>query len=245
MTMKTHVITPTFKDKQGFRMCARGIEDQDTDFFWHIVLDGNELEEAFVRDLAEATAQPYQIYKMPTVRGALNSFLHASRFIDDPDAVLITMDGDDWFIRPDAVSRIMHEYISEECWMTYGSWVSNRPNYPLGLPAYPEGTTDFRHMNWFCTQVRTCKKWLLDLVKDEDLKDENNEHYRWPSDWPLWFPMIEMATTKHAVHIPDILMMYNRTSIYSMPSSPGRTANEQVLREKTPYEPLPARPVSE
>src|SRR5258708_35756956 len=66
----------------------------------------------------------------------------------DPEDVIATLDGDDWFADNHGLRMIADAYEAFDCWVTYGSWLSNVAG-PSGRrnglwPAYPEGTTDFR-----------------------------------------------------------------------------------------------------
>ena len=213
-----YVISPIGMDKSALLYCKKSVEAQEYPVKWVPVPDD-----------------------MDNPTGALAGFYNAAMEITNPDAIIVTLDGDDWFIRPDAIDRIVQEYQSPSCWMTYGSWVSNKNGYPALLPGYDKGTTMFRKMPWLCTQVRTCRKWLMDKVDPDTLIDlETGKFWRWPSDMPLWLPMLEMSTTAHAVHIPEALMMYNRSSAYAMPveSMEERNRNREKIFFMPVYQPL-------
>ena len=131
--------------------------------------------------------------------------------------------------------------------MTYGSWVSNVSHLPGRLPAYAEGTTDFRRAEWLGTAVRTWKKWLWDLIDDKDLRDEDGEYFSIVEDLAVMFPMLEMSGTSRARHIPDILMLYNRAN----PACVANTRRDEMeriaeyLRNKPSYPRLAVKPVAE
>jgi glycosyltransferase involved in cell wall biosynthesis len=157
-----------------------------------------------------------------------------------PEDVFVSLDGDDWFATPDALSIIAEAYQRHDCWLTYGSWVS--PNGgPSGeglWPAYPAGTTDFRNHHWLGTAVRTWKKWLWDCVKDADLRDDTGEYFRVAEDRATMLPMLEMCGTERARHIDTPIMMYNQGPAYS-----GEEAarNVDILRHRSPYPRLAAQ----
>jgi glycosyltransferase involved in cell wall biosynthesis len=163
-----------------------------------------------------------------------------------PEDIIVVLDGDDWFHTTHALQIIADTYAQYDCWMTYGSWVSNVAHIPGGLPAYEAGTTDFRQAEWLATAVRTWKKWLWDLIDDKDLRDEEGEYFNVVEDLAVMFPMLEMSGTNRARHIPDLLMLYNRAN----PACVGnirRAEMERVaqyLRSKPPYKPLSAKPSS-
>jgi hypothetical protein len=159
-----------------------------------------------------------------------------------PEDIIVVLDGDDWFYTEDALQIIADTYARYDCWMTYGSWVSNVRHITGKLPAYDEGTTDFRRAEWLATAVRTWKKWLWDLINDKDLRDENGEYFPVVEDLAVMLPMLEMSGTSRAKHIPDILMLYNRAN----PACVGNTKRGEMeriahyLRSKSPYQPLRA-----
>jgi hypothetical protein len=165
-----------------------------------------------------------------------------------PDDVIVVLDGDDWFYSDSALETIAAAYARYDCWMTYGSWLSNDPRHegmPRGMwPAYPEETVDFRRAEWLHTAVRTWKKWLWDLVDDRDFRDETGEYFRVTEDQASMLPMLEMSGTAKARHIPDLLMIYNRTT----PHACGKIRRDEMqrnaalLRQRPPYRRLASRP---
>ena len=163
-----------------------------------------------------------------------------------PEDIIVILDGDDWFHTDDALQIIVDTYAEHDCWMTYGSWVSNVAHIVGRLPAYPEGATDFRQMEWLATAVRTWKKWLWDLVDDKDLRDENGQYFSVVEDLAVMLPMLEMSGTRKARHISEVLMLYNRAN----PACVGnikRSEMEQAaqnIRGKRPYQPLRTKIIS-
>jgi glycosyltransferase involved in cell wall biosynthesis len=141
--------------------------------------------------------------------------------------VIVNLDGDDWLARTDALEIIAETYARQNCWVTYGSWISNVINEGgqiRGLwPAYPEGTTDFRRIRWLGTAVRTWKKWLWDLIDHRDLRDSTGRYYHVSEDQAVMLPLLEMSGTRRARHIPEALMIYNQMN--------SRGVTPQLLEE--------------
>jgi glycosyltransferase involved in cell wall biosynthesis len=166
------------------------------------------------------------------------------------DDVIVTLDGDDHFATPRALEIIGDTYRRFDCWMTYGSWAGEgmEESWPVhtrgGWSGYPDGTSDFRSGMWLGTAVRTFRKWLWDMVDDADLRDDDGEYYRIVEDQACMIPMLEMATTRRARHIADILLIYNRGN----PQGVGRVMYDEMLatteriRARRPYAPLPGKP---
>jgi glycosyltransferase involved in cell wall biosynthesis len=159
---------------------------------------------------------------------------------EDPEDVIVVLDGDDWLSTNHALSTIAEAYSNSDCWMTYGSWISNRmgPNGKYGgmWPAYPPETTDFRHTRWLGTAMRTWKRWLWEHIDDRDLRDDSGEYLRVSEDQAVMLPLLEMSGTSRARHIPTMLMVYNKRT----PWSTAITMPEEILRNARLLEAKPS-----
>jgi glycosyltransferase involved in cell wall biosynthesis len=174
-------------------------------------------------------------------RYAMSNLVHAiGRSGAGPDDIVVILDGDDWLANDRALERIITEYQRHDCWMTYGSWITNDPSrkgFSAGRwPAYPEGTTRFREVTWLGTALRSWKKWLWDLVDDRHLRDEDGNYILVTEDQATMLPMLEMSGTDRARHIPDVLMIYNRLT----PHACGKVHLDLMRRTATYVRSLPA-----
>ncbi len=160
-----------------------------------------------------------------------------------PGDAIVILDGDDWLIDEHALARIAALHARDDVWMTYGSWISNRPANPGRWPPYPDDTTDFRGAPWLGTAIRTWKKWLWDLVDEADKLDQDGHYFRVTEDLACMFPMLEMSTTAHARHIAEPLMLYNRFSHHDAGDAMCLEGirNTEFLRARRPYAPLARR----
>jgi hypothetical protein len=162
----------------------------------------------------------------------------------EPEDVILTLDGDDWFSAGNALRTIAEVYEKSDCWITYGSWLSNvtgpsgRPN---GLwPAYPDGTSDFRRHRFLGTAVRTWKRWLWDHLQDEDLRSESGKYVRVSEDQMIMIPLLEMCGTSRAKHIAAPIMVYNKTAVYPFDDSVTQEGvrNGYLIDSRRPYKRL-------
>ena len=136
-----------------------------------------------------------------------------------PKTVIVSLDGDDWFATQEALRTIADAYETHDCWLTYGSWLSNVAG-PTGRrnglwPAYPEGTTDFRGHRFLATAVRTWKRWLWDHLEDADLRSDTGDYVRVSEDQVIMIPLLELCGTSRIRHIPSALMTYNKLAVYA------------------------------
>lgn len=167
----------------------------------------------------------------------LNLIHGIRRSLAQSEDIIVVLDGDDWFATSDALQIIHDTYRQTDCWVTYGSWVADRPTMIGMWPAYPEDLTDFRNHEWRGTAVRTWRRWLWDAIDDRDFRDARGNYFRVTEDQAAMLPMLEMSGTRRAKHIRDVLMVYNRSS----PHACGYTrreemlANSEYLRTRPPY----------
>ena len=95
--------------------------------------------------------------------------------------VIVVLDGDDWLYDDAALETIAGTYARHDCWMTYGSWMSNDPAHTgmqRGLwPAYADDVVDFRRATWLHTAVRTWKRWLWQRIDDRDFRDDDGLYF--------------------------------------------------------------------
>jgi glycosyltransferase involved in cell wall biosynthesis len=157
-----------------------------------------------------------------------------------PEDVIVVVDGDDWLHTERALEIVAGTYTRHDCWLTYGSWISNHPNDPGRWPPYDDGETHFRQTYWRATAIRTFKKWLWDLVDERDFRDPLGNYFRVVEDLAVMFPMLEMSTTEKARHVAEVLLMYNRANPYCAADMmrDETCANTATIRARQPYAPL-------
>jgi glycosyltransferase involved in cell wall biosynthesis len=161
--------------------------------------------------------------------------------------VIVVLDGDDWFAIPDALRIIRDTYRQSNCWMTYGTWTADHPVMQGKWPAYPEDLTNFRQHEWLGTAVRTWKRWLWDLIDETDFRDASGSYFRVTEDQAVMLPMLEMSGARRAKHIPEVLMVYNRSSPHACAYiiREEMLANGSYIRSLPPYSRLIEKPDSE
>jgi glycosyltransferase involved in cell wall biosynthesis len=161
-----------------------------------------------------------------------------------PDDIIVVLDGDDWLATTDALRIILDTYKRTNCWMTYGSWITDNALMYGRWPAYTENTLDFRKHDWLGTAVRTWRRWLWELIDDRDFRDAVGNYFRVTEDQAVMLPMLEMSGTERAIHIPDVLMIYNRSSPHAVAYTRRQEmlGNAEYIRSRPPYARLAERP---
>jgi len=128
------------------------------------------------------------------------------------DAIIILLDGDDWFKHENVLAIINQVYQDPNIWLTYGSYV-HYPYNPNGrccciqIPPEIIKANAFREYTWVASHLRTFYAWLFKKVSQEDLLIQKNY---FPMAWDLafMFPMLEMCGERFKF-IPEALYIYN------------------------------------
>lgn len=131
---------------------------------------------------------------------------------EDPESVLMVVDGDDFLFSEYALLIVQQAYEQTNCVLTYG----NHVHHPTGgksncepFPAEIVMSNSFREYKFISSHLRTYKSKLWHMIDDNDLKDENGEYYAVGLDVAIMLPMLEMAGMR-TIFIPNILYCYNR-----------------------------------
>lgn len=143
--------------------------------------------------------------------GSLANIYHAIHASPD-NAIIVQLDGDDWFAHTNVLARINKEYADNNVWLTYGSY----ERFPSGkgccapIPQKVVKANGFREYGWVSSALRTYYAWLFKQIKYDDFLYEGN-FYQMAGDLAFMFPMLEMCGHRFK-YISDILYVYNVAS---------------------------------
>ncbi|MCB1134752.1 MAG: glycosyltransferase family 2 protein [Chlamydiia bacterium] len=196
-TTLNSVRTQTYKDFQ----CIL-VDDMSTDSTLshvHSVIDGDHRFKLVVN-----TEKKYALQNIVEA-------IHGSHPSDND--VIIILDGDDWLAHSEVLEYLAKVYSNPDCWMTYGSYMQ----YPSGdysswmweIPDWAIDRRAYREFAICCFHLRTFKAFLWKRIQDKDLRDHTGKYYRMSGDIAVMLPLFEMAG-RHAQHIKDVLMVYNK-----------------------------------
>ncbi|MCX5922353.1 MAG: glycosyltransferase family 2 protein [Candidatus Dependentiae bacterium] len=173
-------------------------------------------------------------------KGALYNIYTAIEQCPD-NAVIITLDGDDWFAHDGVLARVNQEYSTTDAWLTYGAY----QEYPGGgigggrqVPEEIINNNAIRRAPWYTTHLRTFYAWLFKRINKEDLMYDG-KFFEVTWDQAFMFPMVEMAA-QHAHHIPEVLYIYNQATPLNDFKVRLRLQlqMEKVIRSKERYSPI-------
>lgn len=179
-----------------------------------------------------------------TRKGALENLYNAIHACPD-DAIIVTLDGDDWLPHPNVLQRLNQEYANPDVWMTYGQfecWPSGAAGYNKDIPETAIATRQLRHSCWLATHLRTFYAGLFKQIKREDLLYQGQFY---PATWDkaMMAPMMEMADGRWK-HLQDVLYIYNQNNPISDFRINGEFSAklEHVIVNSQPYKPLKELP---
>jgi glycosyltransferase involved in cell wall biosynthesis len=174
-----------------------------------------------------------------------------SFFFDDPEDILIFVDGDDWLPDPDTLKRLNEFYWTKNVWMTYGGMVCWRGGDRIEQ-AHPQNThyppdihanNGYRRDLWRASHLRSFKWWLYQSVKDEDLRYSKTREYYHAEDLATSYPCLEMCPKERIGVLDFTSYVWNGGE-----DADGNTAERQAqenhwemeteCRQKTPYREL-------
>jgi len=203
------VIVTVRNGEKWIARCLESIRRQTVDNWTCVVVDDvstdrtADIAEEFCKDprfsVQRNTERRYQAY---------NTVQAAREYAEDPEDVVMLIDGDDWLLNDRAFEVIRAAYM-EGAWMTYGCLVESE-GAPTRFGFYPRHiakASRFREHVWCATPPRTFYRFLLDELKDDDFTIEG----KWPAmagDVCVYTPIMELAAER-AVGIKEPIYVYN------------------------------------
>ena len=178
------------------------------------------------------------------------------RIATDPEDVHVVVDGDDWLAHDRVLETLDRVYADPDVWITWGShqYWKDKILHRLGIRKargnafpYPDVIAEnrlYRYHLFFATHLRTYKRFLYDAIRDEDLRDEDGEYYKYAGDVADMIPMLEMAGPRHSRFLEDVLYVYNGANALSdfRVNLDGQMLLNARIRSKPRYEPMERRP---
>lgn len=159
--------------------------------------------------------------------------------------VIIILHGDDWFAHGRVLDTLNSEYESNDCWMTYGSYVEypsmKRGKFSQELNPLVIKENSYRQSPWVTSHLQTFKYGLWQHLGEESFKDnEEKEHYfmgAWDLAWT--YPLLELAGKK-SHYIKEILYIYNRQNPLNVDKidRSNQLNSENLIRNMSPLQPL-------
>lgn len=219
------IISPFYNGRRYLERCIHSVACQDYDTYIHILIDdcstdgGAEHARKIIADLPEDIREKFTVIENKERKGAVRNQVDIIRSINNPEAVIMLLDGDDSLVNDNTILNYYNSIYDEGAEFTYGSCWSMVDNIPLISQPYPKEVRDNRayrrhHFNWILpyTHFRTFKKKLMDGVPDSMFQDADGKWYMAGGDGSVFYAMIERAEPSKVVCLQDIVYNYNDTN---------------------------------
>lgn len=244
-SVKIVVVTPTYNNE---RWCIKNIQsvmEQTYPHAHHVIVNdcSSDQTSVLLHDHIKAHNLEQRVTLIDNTdrKGALQNLYNTIHALPD-DAVVVTLDGDDWFAGAHVLQRIADEYKNTKVWLTYGQFQCH-PEGEMGFcrkfPTRVLERNSFRAYTWVSSHPRTFYAWLFKKIKKEDLLLDG-KFFAVTWDLAIMFPMLEMASKGHIRCIPDVLYIYNNHNpLNDHRTQPGlQQWCNQFIRKKSKYKPL-------
>lgn len=159
----------------------------------------------------------------------------------EDDEVVVLLDGDDALYHEHVLSILSLVYHDPNVWVAYGGMQRGGGNTRADWGTYKDNNYRAR---WYAAHIRTFRKPLFDHISKKDFRDKEGEWFRQATDVALMTPILELASDKHIVYLPNVYdgLMYHYTVEPNVQYDPSRIkAQKQSADEvfsRKPYEAL-------
>lgn len=234
------VIVPVYNSQNYIERCLESILKQDYNNYELVVIDDCSTDTTW--DIIRNVHAKYGnfIIHRHDVRTAISlvARIEGLNFISkkDEDYIIVNVDGDDQLAYSSVLSYLNSIYQDENILMTYGQYEPESHAY-YNLCTQLTDTRGYRKGgNWVTSHLRTYRKKLFDLIKDEDLRDTNGNYYK-VGDVAVMMPLIEMCGLKRIKFISKVLYIYNDLNSQSMMrlAPAAQIAEANRIRSKPEY----------
>lgn len=237
------VIIPSYNNRNYYQKNLDSIINQNYDNYQVVYIDDLSPDKtgALVRSYIEKRQLAHRITLIENKQrqGALANLYYAIHACPD-NAIIITVDGDDWLANPQVFNTINRAYADPNVWITFGQFQF----HPDGRVGYcrdiaPEEFDAGRRWCHVATHMRTFYAGLFKKIKQEDLLQEDGKFFEVTWDKAMMAPMLEMANRRWKF-IPDIVYIYNFINPLSDARLYGnqQVATAEIIYKKKQYAPL-------
>ena len=243
------VVVPFYNAVDYIEQCIASIAAQDYDNYRCVLINdaSTDASDTAVRRALAALPQDIEAHFEYVVnsinQGAVYNQVRAIRAVDNPEAIVMLVDGDDSLAADNTIFARYNAEYATGAEFTYGSCWSVVDNIPLISQPYPEsvkqnGTYRDHRFNWNMpyTHLRTFVQRLIRSVSDTDFQDSSGQWYRAGGDGSLFYSLIEQARPEAVRCLTNIAYLYNDASPINDYKVNGgeqtRNANEILTRKQ-------------
>ena len=240
--IRYHVVVPCYNAEQWVGKCIESLKKQLHCNFMCTLIDDMSTDNTrkVIEDYIKNDSR-FFLVNNEDKKYALGNIAYAlEREECENNDVVILLDGDDWLASSQTLCRLSDEYIDDECYLTYGSYVY----HPIGRRGvepseYPKEVVEnnaFRNDKWRASHLRTFRYELWKRLNHDDLKDDHGDYFKMAYDQAIMLPLLELAGER-ARYIPEVLHVYNKENPLNIDKNKAQEQYDlaQKIRQKAPY----------
>lgn len=216
------VVSPVWNAAHWIETHIQSVASQDYDNWKHVIIDDASddetvrLAEEFIATLPPAIQHKIHIVKNKKNVGCIHNQLTTfENYIDQPDDIVVLLDGDDWLVNNNTIFKYLNDLYSRGYKFTYGSCWSLVDDIPLIAQDYPievkmnKAYRDY-HFNWKIpyTHLRTFEASLTENL-NHDVFKVDGKWMKSGADNPLFYELIEQCEPEQIFCNKELIVNYN------------------------------------
>jgi hypothetical protein len=213
------IVIPSYKNRDWVERNLASVFSQDYTNFYVIYTDDCSPDGTAdcVQEFIERNniADKLILVRNRERRGALHN-LYTMIHSCPPEAIIVTLDGDDWLPDAHVLETLNRAYSESEIWLTYGQfkvYPTDERGWCTPMPADVIVHNAFREFEHLPSHLRTFYAWLFQKIALKDLL-YLGQFYPMTWDIAMMMPLIEMAGERHRC-MDEILYVYNNANVIS------------------------------
>lgn len=241
------VVSTFYNCKEYISRCIASIAVQDYDNYKVYLVDDAsndgtlQLVEQLLEELPDSIRSKFELIPNGVNMGAVYNQVAVIRLIQDPEAIVMIIDGDDSLVNDNNIFSYYNTVYDGSTEFTYGSCWSVVDNIPLISQPYPEHikqTKAYRQhkFNWNMpyTHLRTFKQRLINGIPDSNFQDDLGNWFKAGGDGATFYSLIEAADPNKVKCLQEVVYNYNDASPYNdyKINSQEQTRNAAMILNK-------------
>jgi len=218
---------PVYNYKGYIKQCIESLKEQ-TYTNWHaLVVDDCSTDgtQQILEDLIGNDDRFTLVRNEKNMCAVYNKTYRVKEMNLPEDTIIVGLDGDDMFASKDSL-KIINDYFHEDIWVSWGDL-----DYTCGACRYT------RPLDWMAPPRKQpfvfhhikCYRWfVMKNIKYEDLIYEDGVYLKYPEDWIIMYPCVEMAGQLHCRFINEPLYWYN----HGNPISDDKISANDIERKR-------------
>jgi glycosyltransferase involved in cell wall biosynthesis len=140
-----------------------------------------------------------------------NTYDSVLNYVDNDNAIIGVVDGDDKLLVSNAISKISKIYDEKDKWMVWSQHKKSTGGNGESKPLPPDEIIYSGRNYWSASHFRTNKAFLFKKLNKNDLLDPfiENSYYTYAGDAAFLFPLCEMCGNEKTYFLNESLYLYN------------------------------------